>query len=221
MTSIRISRLHFPVTTLGPGNRIGIWLQGCTIRCLGCISADTWSDRSGSTTVAETLDAIDPWIASADGFTISGGEPFDQPDALLILLSALRTVSAADILVFSGYPFNSIRSYVEQADGAIDALISEPFDIDAPQTLLLRGSDNQQLHMLTPLGRKRFAKYDSPARPEDKSFDLMLDASGSIWLAGIPSRDDFSRLTPLLTGQGHRLVTSQDRRSRRSTTGKQ
>ncbi len=33
----------------------------------------------------------------------------------------------------------------------IDALISEPFIVDLPQTQMLKGSDNQQLHMLTPL----------------------------------------------------------------------
>lgn len=37
-----LSRLHFPVTTLGPGRRIGVWFQGCSIRCAGCISRDTW-----------------------------------------------------------------------------------------------------------------------------------------------------------------------------------
>ena len=41
MTMLALSRMHFPVTTLGPGNRIGIWVQGCTIRCPGCVSADT------------------------------------------------------------------------------------------------------------------------------------------------------------------------------------
>ena len=41
--SVSISRLHFPVTTLGPGHRIGIWFQGCSIRCEGCLSMDTWA----------------------------------------------------------------------------------------------------------------------------------------------------------------------------------
>ncbi|HAU1321526.1 TPA: radical SAM protein, partial [Legionella pneumophila] len=44
---IYISRVHFPVTTLGPGHRIGIWFQGCSIRCPGCISTDTWNINKG------------------------------------------------------------------------------------------------------------------------------------------------------------------------------
>jgi anaerobic ribonucleoside-triphosphate reductase activating protein len=81
MTSIALSRLHFPVTTLGPGRRIGIWLQGCSIRCPGCISADTWAAAQGQTTTEAVVDAIILWLPDAEGITVSGGEPFDQPEA--------------------------------------------------------------------------------------------------------------------------------------------
>ena len=37
-----LNRAHYPVTTLGPGVRAGIWTQGCTIGCRGCASRDTW-----------------------------------------------------------------------------------------------------------------------------------------------------------------------------------
>ncbi len=40
--NILLNKAHFPVTVLGPGRRIGIWLQGCSIGCAGCISQDTW-----------------------------------------------------------------------------------------------------------------------------------------------------------------------------------
>jgi anaerobic ribonucleoside-triphosphate reductase activating protein len=98
MTSITLSRLHFPVTTLGPGKRIGIWLQGCSIRCPGCISADTWSATEGLTTTEAVIEALLPWLPDAEGITISGGEPFDQPEALQILLRELRCLSPLDIL---------------------------------------------------------------------------------------------------------------------------
>ena len=39
---IYLNKAHYPVTTLGPGRRIGLWLQGCTLACPGCVSRDTW-----------------------------------------------------------------------------------------------------------------------------------------------------------------------------------
>ena len=105
---IAISRIHFPVTRLGPGRRVGIWVQGCSIRCPGCISVDTWAQGRGRTGVSEVLEAIAPWISIADGFTISGGEPFDQSEALTTLLAGIRKLSAADILVFTGHSLEAI-----------------------------------------------------------------------------------------------------------------
>ena len=96
--SIALSRIHFPVTTLGPGRRIGIWFQGCSIHCPGCISMDTWAPSRGITTIDEVVSAIAQWIPTADGITISGGEPFDQPIALLELLRGLRSLTEADVL---------------------------------------------------------------------------------------------------------------------------
>ena len=46
---IAINKAHFPVTVLGPGRRIGIWLQGCSIHCKGCVSQDTWAADPGRT----------------------------------------------------------------------------------------------------------------------------------------------------------------------------
>jgi anaerobic ribonucleoside-triphosphate reductase activating protein len=55
---IGLNRVHFPVTALGPGRRIGIWLQGCLIRCPGCMSLDTWAPAGTRIAVAGLLDRI-------------------------------------------------------------------------------------------------------------------------------------------------------------------
>jgi anaerobic ribonucleoside-triphosphate reductase activating protein len=187
---------------------VGIWLQGCSIRCAGCISMDTWAQGRGVTTVAEVLAAIAPWAGSAQGFTISGGEPFDQPAALASLLLGIRALSAADILVYSGHPLERIAEPLAQMAGLMDALISDPYDHGAPQTLALRGSDNQRLSLLTSLGRQRFAAYQH-ATATDRSVDVMFDADGAVWLAGIPARDDFMRLKTLLCAAGAEVTISQ------------
>jgi anaerobic ribonucleoside-triphosphate reductase activating protein len=210
--SIALSRIHFPVTTLGPGRRIGIWFQGCSIRCPGCISMDTWAEGRDRTTVEEAVDAIAPWLVAADGVTVSGGEPFDQPDALFELLGRIRSKTEADILVFTGYPWTTISGMLGSSSAAIDALVTGPFDIEQKQTLALRGSDNQELHLITERGLARFASFERPATEQDRSVDVMFDENGDVWFAGIPARDDFRRLQELLERTGSTLSTSEDKR---------
>lgn len=201
--AIAISRLHFPVTTLGPGLRIGIWFQGCSIHCPGCISQDTWDPKLGWTNVDAIIAAMQPWLSDAQGITISGGEPFDQPNALRLLLQNLRRIPTMDVLVYSGYAFSKLSEWVEANRGLIDVLISEPYEDRSRQTLPLRGSDNQALHLLTQLGRERFASYNRSIRSEDRRFDVMFDDNGSVWIAGIPHRDDFRRFKSALKAAGH------------------
>ena len=210
---VAISRLHFPVTTLGPGRRLGIWFQGCSIQCRGCISIDTWDKTRGLTTIDSIIDIMKDWIPLTDGFTISGGEPFDQPDALFVLLQELRRRSTGDILVFTGYSYEAVRPLIEKATGLIDALISDPFELKAPQSLALRGSDNQRLHFLTPLGRTRFAQFERPLQHDDQRLDIMFDDDGGVWFAGIPRRDDFVRLRKVLQDDGHIVLIGQDEAS--------
>lgn len=212
---LSLSRMHFPVTTLGPGRRIGIWFQGCSIRCPGCISADTWGPGHRRLSLEQLLEQITPWLHEAEGITISGGEPFDQFDALRSLLEGLRRLSKLDILVYSGYSLEQLNASLLQTKGLIDALISDPYIEALSQTMALRGSDNQRLSLLTPLGRARLGHYERPLEPTDKALDLMFDESGSVWMAGIPRRDDLLRLRDLLHEQGHHLQISAHASRRR------
>lgn len=166
------------------------------------------------------LETISTWLPFADGITISGGEPFDQPDALFELLRWLRANTTADILVYSGYPIEQISMHIERMQGLIDVLISDPFDLEVDQSAPLRGSNNQRLHMLSDMGRERFKQFERPIAEKDKAFDLMLDQSGVLWLAGIPARNDFRRLKDHLEKQHNRIRTTEDT-ARRHPAGKQ
>lgn len=208
-TAVRISRLHFPVETLGPGRRIGIWVQGCSIHCPGCISLDTWSEDRGHTTVEVVLALCDRWLAEADGVTISGGEPFDQPAALKAMLVGIRKTFAGDVLVYSGHSLEELP--LAEFEGLIDTLISDPLDMDSPQTLPWRGSDNQRLTHLTPLGSTRFEAQPRPKEGLDVMFD---DETGAVFMAGIPRRGDLRRLEAILAKAGHSATVSEDKRGR-------
>ncbi len=215
MTHMYLSRLHFPVTTLGPGRRLGIWFQGCSIRCPGCISADTWKVGAGQVDIESVASAVTSWLEVADGVTISGGEPFDQPEALGLLLTLLRKTFDGDVLVYSGHPMEALGRHLDAMPGLIDALITDPYDEASDQTRSLRGSDNQRLHFLTDLGKRRFGPYAD--RPFQRSFDLMLDPSGEVWMAGIPGREDFARLSAS-PGLFQTIKTTQDASSLKQTS---
>jgi len=210
---LALSRVHYPVRSLGPGARVCIWLQGCSIRCRGCISSDTWAPDRGVTTVEDVFVLIRHWLKRADGVTISGGEPFDQIDALRELLMNIRGAHTGDILVYSGYSVESLLERLKDFEGLIDALIADPFEIDTTQSLVLRGSDNQRLLTFTPLGKERFRGFNRAANPCDRSLDVMFDdTTGEVWFAGIPGRGDFGRLAGLLSVRGHKVTTTEDKR---------
>jgi anaerobic ribonucleoside-triphosphate reductase activating protein len=174
---------------------------------------DTWAPNRGVTTVEDVFNLIRPWLKRADGVTISGGEPFDQIDALRQLLMKIRGAHTGDVLVYSGYSFESLLEKLKAFGGLLDALIADPFQIDTAQLLPLRGSDNQRLVTFTPLGKERFRLFDRAINQSDRHLDVMFDdVTGEVWFAGIPSRGDFGRLTALLSASGHNVMTTEDKR---------
>jgi anaerobic ribonucleoside-triphosphate reductase activating protein len=131
---VRIAGFWHDSLIEGPGRRTVVKLQGCPIRCLGCITPETW-DASGGFAVpvgrlAEAL--LDP-AHDRDGVTVLGGEPFSQPTALLALVGELRSRGCNHILCYSGYTYDALRlrSASEPAIGAvlgeIDMLIDGPY----------------------------------------------------------------------------------------------
>lgn len=186
------SHAHFPVTTLGHGRRLGVWLQGCTIGCAGCVAPQTWT-RTAAHRVELTalLDRLRPHLRQAEGVTISGGEPFEQPRALAALIDAARGECAGgDILVYSGRPEAWLRAHHADILARIDVLIPEPFVAEAEQTHPLAGSGNQPVLLLTPLARQRYAHAanEAPRRMN------IAPADDRLRLAGIPRRGDMARL---------------------------
>jgi anaerobic ribonucleoside-triphosphate reductase activating protein len=135
--------------------------------------------------------------------TISGGEPFDQLPGLTTLLKEIHKRHETNVLVFSGYPYETLLESEPSWGGLIDALVSDPFVEAIAQTKSLRGSDNQRLHCLTPTGHALFSCYDRSITEADKRLDIMFDEDGTVWLAGIPTRGDMAKFRELLREEGH------------------
>lgn len=210
---ISINKAHYPVTVLGPGTRLGIWLQGCSIGCKGCVSRDTWvRDPGREMTVAQLM----TWSKQTtqdklDGVTISGGEPFDQPAALGALLDALifwRTQNKLDfdILCYSGHPYATLQKKHQKLLDKLDALIPEPYIDAKPLTHLWRGSSNQTLQLLSARGIAKYTPYlDATTDDSNKRIQTMLDGA-RMWYVGIPSRGDMAALETLCQSRGVELA---------------
>jgi anaerobic ribonucleoside-triphosphate reductase activating protein len=200
---IGISRLHFPVETLGPGRRAGVWLQGCSLHCAGCLSRDTWAPATSLT----DPEAVADWTAAQagtglTGITVSGGEPLDQPAALEELLTAFRArpqLADADVLIYTGYAYGVLARRHPVVLTLADAVISGPYVRSRPSSHPWMGSGNQVLTVLTERGADRLRQPASSPR-------LQVSADGGkLWLTGIPAPGDLDRLAATLAQQGIRL----------------
>ena len=97
----------------GPGIRSVIFFSGCPLRCLYCHNPDTWEKASGDQlTVEYIMEEVRKYKsyqkASGGGVTISGGEPFMQPQFLIEVLKACRQNGIHTIIDTSGYAHEDI-----------------------------------------------------------------------------------------------------------------
>ncbi len=51
----QLNRIQYPVNNLGNGKRIGIWVQGCSLSCKGCISQTLQNQKGGNQVNIEQL----------------------------------------------------------------------------------------------------------------------------------------------------------------------
>jgi anaerobic ribonucleoside-triphosphate reductase activating protein len=202
-----LNRAHYPVTTLGPGVRAGIWTQGCTIGCRGCASRDTWEADPSRLVDVEQLVGWLAGLAGLQGLTITGGEPFQQLDALAALLRAVREWAGEqqrvlDILVYSGYTRGALarRPGTARVLAMCDAVITGPYIDRLNPGGPWRGSANQQLIILSELGQERFGHAQAAAEREKR---LQVSCDGRrVWLIGIPARGDLDQLERELSCRG-------------------
>lgn len=133
----------------GPGFRFTVFTQGCSHHCPGCHNPQT-HDPSGGTehTVEEILERMRS-NPLTDGLTLSGGEPFEQPEDCLLLAQGAHG-AGLNVWSYTGYLFEFLRDQGTEAQKALlrelDVLVDGPFLLEQ-RTLSLpwRGSRNQRV----------------------------------------------------------------------------
>lgn len=133
----------------GPGIRYVIFTQGCPHGCPGCHNPETHDFAGGHEIDTETLLTEIRRNGLVSGVTFSGGEPFEQAEALLPLARQLKA-DGRHLMAYSGYTYEQliadsragVRGLLEQLDLLVDGRYeAEHRSLE----LRFRGSTNQRV----------------------------------------------------------------------------
>ena len=183
---LSVARIYYPVKTLGPGNRIGIWTTGCSKNCPGCISPELQAyDPEKELAVEDIIELIRSIPHPIDGFTISGGEPFFNPSGLDALVRELVKIND-DVLIYTGYTLRELKeSSVPQIESILErcaVLIDGPYREELNDNCGLRGSSNQCIHIFRYPDKYRGLEW------EDRKIQNVVYGNG-VLMIGIPGRN--------------------------------
>jgi anaerobic ribonucleoside-triphosphate reductase activating protein len=146
----KISAIQCDRISAGPGSRTEIFFYGCSRGCPGCINDWTLTQPYNTLTVREILLEVfrltppfDPPLVS-----ISGGEPFEQGEALASLCYWLKKWMGnwGNLLVYTGYEFEDVVDDAILVD--VDLIVTGPFVKELAYKKIDKsfvGSSNQQV----------------------------------------------------------------------------
>ncbi len=133
----------------GPGLRFVCFVQGCPHRCPGCHNPASHDPDGGQELPVEEVARQLLSNPLTDGLTLSGGEPFAQPESCL-QLAQLAHAHRLTVWTYTGYTLDHLLAQGTPAQLTLlretDVLVDGPF-LQSQRTLSLpfRGSANQRL----------------------------------------------------------------------------
>ena len=136
-------------TVDGLGLRQTIFFQGCIHKCKGCHNQQTWSFSDGYDEDTDIILKAYQEDELLSGVTLTGGEPFLQPEAAIDIASRVKALGG-DIWCYTGFVYEDLKalklSNVNKLLSLIDVLVDGPFIQEKRNALLLwRGSLNQRV----------------------------------------------------------------------------
>ena len=131
----------------GPGFRLAVFVQGCDRNCPGCHNPSTHDPEGGRWEETENVLRRLRENPLDKGLTLSGGEPFLQPQPLACLAKGAKALGR-HVMAYTGFLFEELlerpdaRPLLEQ----LDLLVDGPY-VQAQRSLELRfrGSANQRI----------------------------------------------------------------------------
>jgi len=183
-----------PVTNLnGPGKRIALWVQGCSIRCTDqCIA---WQSLSVEPHILMSVEDVLEMLLKrfsenpdVEGITLLGGEPTDQARSLYKIARKVRQWRMS-VMTYSGHTWDHLKAtddqYIKKLLSETDLLKAGPYDpLRANAKLLWRGSYNQTLHILSDHYSYETIKNSQVI----KGADISISSDGHLVISGCQDR---------------------------------
>lgn len=164
MFKIRYAKIEKNSVANGPGIRVVLWCQGCTLHCPGCHNQSTWSFSDGSIFDDSALEEIYTELNKdyVDGITFSGGHPLEPEnfiDCLYIALNIKQKYPTKTIWLYTGLTLNykhfsryhsfgcrGQNKMLSHLLNLCDVVVDGPYiESERDLTLKFRGSRNQRL----------------------------------------------------------------------------
>jgi anaerobic ribonucleoside-triphosphate reductase activating protein len=201
---------------MGPGRRIDIVLQGCSIAsggnpCYKCFSKDLWDANGGdSLDVDKVIKDVTEIIVGSElsGVTITGGEPTDQHEQLLLLLRGIKDrllesnyPIEVDYLLFSWFYEKQFALRFSDLYLELDALVLGPYQYEKSQEQPLIATSNQELILNSNLARARYSDLSDMPR-----LDFAVSAlDNSLLFIGMSHKDEMDKIKTMLSMRGIKL----------------
>ena len=181
---MQIDRIYYPVKTLGYGKRMGIWTIGCKRKCKNCSNPELWAENPDKDIPVKTITGIiEKYKDKTDGVTITGGEPFLQPDELLSLVEEIRKIGITDILIYTGFSFEELceNPLTKKIVDLLGAIVDGEYIDELNDNRGIKGSSNQRLFVIDKSLSERYKDFESAKRQSE-----IINNGGKIWAIGIP-----------------------------------
>ena len=185
-----------PTLHNGPGWRVPLWVQGCSLRCTTvCLNPHFLGNEGGfryriDEIVTRISALADDASTGLEGVTVLGGEPTDQAEAVAALFHAVKRLGLSAML-YSGATLERLRA---RRNAALDALLAvSDLLVDGPflpqefdKSLVWRGSRNQRILCLSP--RYTDDDVERSILRQGRSYSVLLLPDGRISVSGLQTR---------------------------------